>query len=204
MSRPIVVVKVGGSLLDLPELPARLGEVLAHPDLAPCRTLLVPGGGAFVDVLRRLDAVHGFGDPTAHALAVHALDFNARVLARIGRASRLRVVESLETAARRWAEGDVPVLAPRLELARMDRTAETRLPETWDVTSDTIAARLAARAGSDTLVLLKSVNPPPEATRADASTLGLVDPHFAAAARPLPRVLCANLRAAGPLALRAL
>lgn len=204
MSRPIVVVKVGGSLLDLPELPARLDELLAHPALNPSRPLLIAGGGAFVDVLRRLDAIHLFGDSTAHALALHALDVNARVLARIGRASRFRVVESLETAARRWAEGDVPVLAPRLELARADRAAPSRLPETWDVTSDTIAARLAARAGSDTLILLKSVGPPPGTTRADASALGLVDPHFAAAAGPLRHVLCANLRAAGPLALHAL
>jgi aspartokinase-like uncharacterized kinase len=195
MSRPIVVLKVGGSLFDWPGLPAALATLLSHHEIAAARPLLIAGGGRFSDELGRLDAIHWLGDPTAHALALHVLDFTARLLARFARPAPVRVVESLQAAARPWSEGTIPVLAPRLELARDDRDAAAALPRSWSVTGDSIAARIAVRAEARRLVLLKSVDLPADATRGVAARLGLVDPYFPEAAAPLARVSWANLRA---------
>jgi hypothetical protein len=70
-----------------------------------------------------------------------------------------------------------------------------RLPHSWDVTSDSIAARLAAVVDADELVLLKSADPPAEggASLLQWAARGYVDRHFPQAARNLI-VRCENLR----------
>src|SRR5437763_17043375 len=78
MTAPLRIVKVGGSLYDLPDLGPRL-----RAWLGPTRTLIVPGGGPTVEAIRVLDRVHGLGDEAAHWLALHALSVNARFLARL-------------------------------------------------------------------------------------------------------------------------
>ena len=58
--RPLTVVKVGGSLYDLPDLHLRL-----QPWLSQAKTtdiILVPGGGATADVIRDFDRVHHLGE----------------------------------------------------------------------------------------------------------------------------------------------
>ena len=71
------------------------------------------------------------------------------------------------------------------------------LPHSWDVTSDSIAARLAVLAGADELVLLKSGLPAGSLTLAQAAETGYVDRYFPVAAAGVPRVRCVNLRADG-------
>src|ERR1051325_5490791 len=72
------VVKVGGSLFDLPDLRQRMQRFLG--DLDAQRVLLVPGGGAAADVVRALDRVHGLGEEASHWLALQAMSVNARFL----------------------------------------------------------------------------------------------------------------------------
>src|ERR1700737_80612 len=74
-----VVVKVGGSLFDLPDLGPRLKSWL--DELASFAVVLVPGGGPTANVVRELDRHHGLGEETAHWLALQALTFNAAFLA---------------------------------------------------------------------------------------------------------------------------
>src|SRR4051812_13757164 len=70
-----IVVKVGGSLYDLPDLGPRLrGWLRTLP--APA-VLIVPGGGMAADVIRRLDQCHHLGVKTAHWLALRAMTLNA-------------------------------------------------------------------------------------------------------------------------------
>src|SRR5262245_30988403 len=76
---PDVVVKVGGSLYDLPDLGPRLRAWLGQrPELAP---LLVPGGGAVVDFVRNLDRRHRLGEEASHWLALRGLTLQAHFLA---------------------------------------------------------------------------------------------------------------------------
>jgi aspartokinase-like uncharacterized kinase len=185
-----VVIKVGGSLLDWPEFPARLRAYLGPPRPGP---VLVVGGGKTVDVLRALDSAHGIGENQAHALALRALDLTAAIVAAL--APRLFVVERPEDVARAWEQGRTPVLAPRWFMEHIDRTGPDPLPETWATTSDSIAARVARHLAAESLVLLKSTAPDGDLDRESAARLGLVDPVFPRASRGLGRVHLIDLRA---------
>ena len=79
MATPIDVVKVGGSLLDLPDLIARLA-MFCIPHIEP-RMIFVCGGGPAADTVRRIDRHVGLDEETAHWLCIHAMAFNSRVLA---------------------------------------------------------------------------------------------------------------------------
>jgi aspartokinase-like uncharacterized kinase len=195
MNRP-VVVKVGGSLLDWPEFPARLSAYLGA---ALGRAVLVVGGGKTVEVLRALDSLHAIGENRAHALALRALDVTAGVVAAVVPA--LRVVERPEEVAGVWEEGRTPVLAPRWFMEHVDKRSTDPLPERWATTSDSIAARVARHLGADGLVLLKSTAPDGDVTSEEAARLALIDPVFPRAARGLGWVRLVNLRADPPRAV---
>ncbi len=85
MRPSLAVIKVGGSLLDWPELPGRLTAFLdGRRTSKPAeRSALIAGGGPAADLIRTLDRIHGLGDQTAHLLALHALDLTAILLAAI-------------------------------------------------------------------------------------------------------------------------
>ena len=191
MSR-LVVVKVGGSLLDWPGLPTRLGELLARS--GDDRPVLIVGGGRFVDGVRDLDQIHQIGEARSHSLALHALDFTARVLAAL--MPTLVVIDGPERLAEVWERKEVPILAPRRFLDADDRLPDP-LPHAWTTTSDSIAARVAVRLGASELILLKSAPLPSGCSREEAARLGLVDPEFARASEELPAVSYVNLRDPG-------
>jgi aspartokinase-like uncharacterized kinase len=176
MTQLVSVVKVGGSLFDLPDLGERLRHWLAG-DAIPAghRILLVPGGGPTTDVIRALDRRHGLGDEKAHWLALRALTLNAHVLADL--LTGVAVVGDPE----RIAEGGERVcLLDAHAFACLDeRRHGRRLPHTWDVTSDSVAARVAIVTGATALVLLKSMALPAGVSWDEAGRLGLVDPLFA-------------------------
>jgi aspartokinase-like uncharacterized kinase len=196
----LAVIKVGGSLLDWPALPGRLTAFLdGRRTSKPAeRLVLIAGGGPAADLIRTLDRIHGLGDRTAHVLALHALDLTAILLAAIVPGSS--AVDRIEALTGAWDAGTVPILAPRPILSMIDRLGSgsglDRLPASWDVTSDSIAARIAVYLEADALILLKSASLPPGASRDKdtAARLGLVDPTFPAAARAVPRVAYFNLR----------
>jgi 5-(aminomethyl)-3-furanmethanol phosphate kinase len=190
----LAILKVGGSLFRWPEFPRRFAEMIDARRVVNReeRLVLIAGGGPAADVIRDLDNIHGLGDPIAHRLALHAMDLTAVILAEL--LPGTVPVQSLDALHAVWSSGAIPVLAPRLILAEMERSDDLGLPESWDVTSDTIAARIAMHMGADRLVLLKSASLPPGTTRLAAARSGLVDPLLPIVARPLKRVEYLNLR----------
>lgn len=174
--RPPVVVKVGGSLFGWPELKPRLQDYLAT--LAEKNVLLIPGGGPTADVVRSYDRAHGLGDEVAHWLALRALSLNANLLATLLQPGA-QVVEGLNAARAVWRRGGRPVLDV-YRFARGDEGRPGHLHHSWAVTSDSLAARIAAVAGAERLVLLKS-SPMPAGDWAEAGRQGYVDPTFATA-----------------------
>ena len=188
------VVKVGGSLLGWPELPGRLTTWLEtrRANDPTEEIVLVAGGGTAADWIRSLDRVYGLGEDVAHALAVHALDLTAAVLARL--LPRSSVVDRIDMLTAARESGVTPILAPLNVLNEIERTGNDRLPATWDVTSDTIAARIADHLQARSLVLIKSAAAPAGCTREGAAKLGLVDPMLPSAARLIPHVEIVNLR----------
>jgi aspartokinase-like uncharacterized kinase len=184
----LTLIKVGGSLLDWPELPHRLrsfvDDELGHDGRG--RIALVVGGGGAADFIRAMDRIQGLGDDAAHRLAIHSLDLSARLLhALLPGSCVVAIPEELRAA---WGHRELPILSPRLFLEQLDDPHADRLPASWDVTTDSIAARIASRLGSSRLVLLKSAVLPQGTDRESAARLGLVDPPFPDVARSLERV----------------
>ncbi|MDR3637463.1 MAG: uridylate kinase [Isosphaeraceae bacterium] len=192
------VIKVGGSLLDWPELPARLSYYLK--ERAAERLVIVAGGGAAADVVRGLDRVHGLGEERAHDLALRALDFTAHVLA--SAVTGLDAVDDEAELSRVWGLARTPVFAPRRLLESDEKRSGRALPHTWDVTTDSIAAYVAQRLGAPELVLLKSAPLPRAGSAESAARAGLVDAHFPAVAQHVERVFLLNLRAPSAEPLR--
>jgi 5-(aminomethyl)-3-furanmethanol phosphate kinase len=190
----LVVVKVGGSLFDWPELPRRMTAYIDARRAAEReeRMVLIAGGGPAADLVRVLDQTHGFGDEIAHRLALHALDFTTILLAAF--VPGTIAVERVDALRAIWASGSIPVLAPRSVLSEIARSGQDSLPASWDVTSDTIAARIALHLAADRLILLKSAPLPAGTDRQEAARLGLVDPMLPVVARALPHVEYMNLR----------
>jgi 5-(aminomethyl)-3-furanmethanol phosphate kinase len=189
MSRPIIVIKVGGSLLDWPELPDRLSSYLEGR--RGDRLVLIVGGGRFADVLRDLDACHKLGEIRSHALALRVLDLTAHLVAELLPGSE--VVEDLNQLPDAWTRGRLPILAPRLFLDQDDRSSNP-LPHAWSTTTDAIAARLAVRLGAQELALLKSTPLPSGIRQREAARLGLVDEEFPRVAKGVPIVTFINFR----------
>lgn len=189
----LVVVKVGGSLYDLPDLGERLGRFLDRDEVRPA--LLVPGGGGPVEALRQLHRVRNLSEETSHWLALHALAVAARSLARLVPDSS--IVAGPEEAEVVWRQGGVPVLDAR-RFAERDEGRPGALPHSWQVTSDSIAARLAVVGRACRLILLKSVTFPQPPDWALASRQGLVDEHFPEVLKQAAglEVLAVNLRRA--------
>jgi aspartokinase-like uncharacterized kinase len=174
ISSPIVV-KVGGSLFDMPDLRPRLIQFLcglSYPEIA-----LVPGGGRIVDAIRQLDRSHGLGEEASHWLALRALSLNAHFLADLLQGESAVVSAALEEWPELWQRGTIPIL-DAFPFALADDASSDHLPHSWDVTSDSIAARVTRVVGARRLVLLKSVAASDGASRADLVRQGIVDRFF--------------------------
>ena len=195
-----VLIKVGGSLLSWPELPDRLARFLASGpgrDLCDRRDIvLIAGGGPAADVIRNMDQIHGLGDMKSHRLAISALDLTAEILAAIVPGSV--VVHRPESLRSIWNLGKLPILSPSRFLEDHDDRGPDPLPSSWDVTSDSIAARIAIHLNASRLILLKSRALPQGAGRAEAASLGLVDTMFPSVASELGLVVLVCLRDVEP------
>jgi aspartokinase-like uncharacterized kinase len=194
MLAPLTVVKVGGSLYDLPDLAIRVREWLIAELNSGFGALLVPGGGLTADAVRTLDRCHGLGEEKAHWLALHAMSLNAHFLTSLLPFGR--VIEDENHCQRVWLEGDTPIL-DTYSFACADEERPSHLPHSWAVTSDALAARVAVVLQASELVLLKSTTIPPGLGWREAGRLGLVDAAFADVLRSAPpelRVRAVNLR----------
>lgn len=143
------VLKVGGSLLDHPLELKALCTTLST--LAKkYRMLIVPGGGIFADVVRKLDRDWGLSDTVAHKMAILAMDQIGLFLSNL--IPNSRAYYSLEDA--KHAEvGLLPILLPSQYIFREDP-----LEHSWDVTSDSIAAYIAGVLNAGKLVLITDVD----------------------------------------------
>ena len=176
------VIKVGGSLLGWTEWPRLLTELVQQKSIdASC--LLVVGGGALVDGLRTIDAASPQPPDIVHRLAIDLMGATARLVAAT---LALPLVTSPTSHA-------ISVLDVPGWLGREGRYDQ--LPVGWHVTSDSIAAFVAAHNVTESgceLLLAKSV--PPPACTAEQSLLeclaqsGWVDAYFPGAAATLTEI----------------
>lgn len=160
------IVKLGGSLVSHPRLPALLGALARRG--APL--VLVTGGGPLADCVRALQPRLKLSDAACHRMAILAMEQTAIAFADL--ASGLVLADTLEAIADAHAQGRAALWLP----ARM-ALATRELPESWNLTSDSLAAWLAVELGAARLTLVKSA-PAPGPTPADWAASGLVDPLF--------------------------
>jgi aspartokinase-like uncharacterized kinase len=163
----LAIVKLGGSHANGPNIKDWLAAIAA--EAGPI--VIVPGGGPFADAVRSAQASMGYDDSAAHAMALMAMAQFGRALQSLNPA--LRMTASRSAISRALKDGKVPVWSPEA----MARAAA--LPETWALTSDSLAAWLAGALGADCLVLVKHGRF--EAVAVDVYDLvarGVVDPLF--------------------------
>ena len=161
----MMVVKVGGSLFDHPKLAPTLADWLKNQ--SETKILLVAGGGRFADAVRELDRIHNLGEEASHWAALASLAASAAVLkAMLVPYNLAKELEFIDCLA----------------FARSDDDKPQSLPHTWQVTTDSLAARIAVVRGCQRLVLLKSLLYIPEGSVWDvwdiAAKNGWVDEHF--------------------------
>ena len=169
-----VIVKLGGSLLAGPPPRLLLQRLARQPG-----AILVPGGGSFADAVRDAQPRLELSEAACHAMAILAMEQTAYALADL-------------CPALAPCRSEADLAAPRSGAALWFPAAlllrASDIPETWDVTSDSLALWLAARLGAPRLVLVKApgtaVPQAPAVTDLAAlAAAGLVDRAFPQMAR---------------------
>jgi 5-(aminomethyl)-3-furanmethanol phosphate kinase len=165
--RPIVA-KLGGSVVRSPELQAWLDAIASSPR----PIVVVPGGGALADEVRACQRQLGLDDGAAHRMALLAMDQLAWAVAglRLG----FEVGDTEEALRGSLEQGHVAVWAPFTLVAnRRD------IPQSWTVTSDSLALWLAHRLGAERCYVIKSMPRPRAALSAEQLARdGVVDAAF--------------------------
>lgn len=172
-ARALRIVKLGGSLLDGQTHNHSEGtdwRFVLHTGLQrwlgeqpPIPSILIVGGGWRVEALRRNTEMVA---PMAHWEAIRCMETNATDFAR---RHRLPLVHDLDAVT----ESTEPLVV----LGRIEPILRaSTLPQSWSVTSDSIAAWIAGRLGADELVLLKSCDA--NGSIGELAQAGIVDDYF--------------------------
>jgi hypothetical protein len=197
-------MKVGGSLLESPRLVPHLerwyqwlvqhrqtahrpadnpshpntpSPQAIHPPQTPPTVGVLVGGGRAADVVRQWDAIHHLPARNSHRLALTAMSQTAQLVAQLTQWPLHRLPsQGLPSQGLASHSADLqPWVIDLAEAAAQDPD----LPESWDLTSDSLAIWLASRVGASHLLLLKSVAPlEPTLKIARICQLGWVDASF--------------------------
>lgn len=171
--RVCVVLKVGGSLFDLPGLSNRLSQLVAN-QFSSQQVLVVTGGGRLVDAIRQYDAIHPLDEASSHWLSVDLMHTTAALLQSMmpswplietfSELQRFLGTEQISCYQSDASDGAIPlnqthsrvaIVSPRAYYAK----PSDQLPIGWNTTSDTISRLLACQVAAEELVLLKSTDP---------------------------------------------
>jgi 5-(aminomethyl)-3-furanmethanol phosphate kinase len=144
----LTVVKVGGSFASY----RRLGDVVQALERGRGHAVVVPGGGPFADVVRREQPRLGFDDSAAHRMALLGMAQFGIALASLS--PRLKTATRISAIRRGLRENVVPVWLP---LDLLDRRED--VPESWEMTSDSLAAWLAGKIRASRVIFLKRASP---------------------------------------------
>jgi aspartokinase-like uncharacterized kinase len=144
------IIKIGGSLAEDPErlkaLCRKLNELAKK-----YAVIVVPGGGRFADVVRDLDQRFALSSSVSHRMAILAMDQFGLLLSDMMPNSR--VFCQFDDAKEPLEAEIVPIFLPSHLMFEEDP-----LENSWDVTSDSIAAYVAKRVNADKLLLVTDVD----------------------------------------------
>lgn len=144
------VVKVGGSLAlhpqNLKNLCIKLNDVSKTH-----RLIVVPGGGEFADKVRDFDRRFHLSDSASHQMAILAMDQYGYVLSNL--IPNSAIVNKIENIQKTLDSGKIAVFLPSTFFFDADP-----LPNSWNVTSDSIAVYIARQLGVCRVVLVTDVD----------------------------------------------
>lgn len=195
------VWKLGGSLLDLPDLARRIQRL--HDEQFPALpVVIIPGGGLFADGVRKMDQVHQLDPLDSHHLALDAMRLTASLVGGLLKLPVTCDAQVQQATIEDWKNSDSD---PRLHVWDVIDYWNTKqsgieqicgeIPSDWRLTSDSIAAALAATWGAQKLVLVKSMDMPADTTWEALAHAGAVDEVFPTVVSLLPCIEWVNLRA---------
>jgi len=197
----IRVVKVGGSLFDLPDLGQRLRQWLAAQP--PAHNVLLAGGGPLVEQIRTWHADEPIEDAAAHWMCVDLLTVTAHMLH--AWMPEIPLVEDDCLLCQRVGEPGATIFGPAPWMRHSEPGLPgTWLPSSWETTSDSIAGRLAAALVADEFVLMKSALPRRRTSRelSAMAAAGYIDSVLAQMAPELPPTRLVNMRSWPPIEAR--
>jgi aspartokinase-like uncharacterized kinase len=191
---PLRVIKLGGSLLDFEGLVPQLRRWLSEQ--APAINLVVVGGGRLVDAIRQIDRAQRLTEQAAHWLSIKAMGLTADSVAGL-LPEEATLIADIDELVRTGLPARLYILDVGQFLRQESQRSHDPLPASWQVTSDSIAARLARTLSASELVLLKSALPDRCGKLADLIAVGYVDRYFQRAGGGAVPIRCVNLRAGG-------
>ena len=175
----MIVLKLGGSLLSNSML-------IQYLELAKQKgqgqLVIVPGGGIFADQVRIAQKQWKYDDKTAHYMAILAMQQMALLFQ--GLCADLVLINKVTEIRPALQQHNVVVWSPLA--TELDAAG---VPASWDVTSDSLAAWLAIQLSVISLILVKSVQIPMDATIEQLSSLGVIDKAFTGFVQNKPLVI---------------
>jgi aspartokinase-like uncharacterized kinase len=145
-STGLIVVKLGGSVVRSAELQPWLDAIAQGAG----RIVVVPGGGALADEVRSSQSSLGFGNEAAHRMALLAMDQLAWAVA--GLKSGFEVCDTEAALRDALARSVVAVWAPYALVSN-----RSDIPQSWTVTSDSLALWLAGQLQASACYVIKSI-----------------------------------------------
>ena len=162
------VIKLGGSIAEAPVL-RRWLEFCAEQQATGI--VIVPGGGCFAELVRQQQKRQRFNDEIAHAMAIKAMQQMALLFQGLNK--RLLIADCLKDIQQALAKNATPVWSPDINWLK-----QHKIPMSWDVTSDSLAAFLARELAATRLILVKSAELPAEGSITQLVNCGIVDKAF--------------------------
>lgn len=169
-----ILVKFGGSFFGRPDWP-ELARGLAEAATVGSPRTIVVGGGPVVEALREIDRVRKGDDRLLHDLAIAGMGITARLVA---------ATLGLPLLPRPESHAPTAAILDMAAWIGAEPEGAAGLPASWKVTSDSLAACVAARHGLG-LILAKRTAPPVDGLPGLVEA-GWIDPCFPDAVRGVP------------------
>lgn len=139
----MIVIKLGGSLYNTPELRLWLHRLTEISLVTPI--VIVPGGGPFADQVREAQTHHHFNDSVAHHMALIAMKQFGLMLMALETKCQPFDAHKPEQPLSVWLPDDVLL-------------SEPTLIHSWDLSADSLALWFASKLEAEKLFLVKHVH----------------------------------------------
>lgn len=190
------VIKLGGSLLTMPNLKQKFQKwCLENPHPL---TLIVVGGGPMVDAVRQVHLANPLSEEFAHWVCIDLLQHTARIAHQV--LGNANLYETMADLQQPFSGSKVNSTTPIIAIVQMAICFDKEfpnmgLPESWDVTSDSLAAAFSIMHAAEELVVMKSCDAPSDESDLESlADVGFVDPYFADLAEDIEQVRFVNLQ----------